>query len=83
MSHGGASGAPIFSCDDSVVLGMLYAAVEGDHRLTYALPSHLLDWAANAALSDGTLDAGGIPTFVEYQASHRSEDGWIFGNERT
>ncbi len=83
MSHGGASGAPIFSCDDSGVLGMLYAAIEGEHRLTYALPGHLLHWAVKAALSDGTLDVGGIPTFVEYQASHQSQDGWIFKTPRT
>lgn len=83
MSHGGASGAPIFSCDDPSVLGMLYAAFEGEHRLTYALPGHLLHWAVKAGLSDGTLDVGGIPTFDEYQASHQSPDGWIFNAPRT
>ena len=83
MSHGGASGAPIFSCDDPRVLGMLYAAIEGEHRLTYALPGHLLHWAVDAALSDGTLDVGGIPTFVEYQASHQRQDGWILNAART
>lgn len=77
MSHGGASGAPIFSADDPRILGMLYAGVPGEHRLTYALPDHLLHWAVRAALSDGTLDVNGIPTLAEYQASHQSPDGWV------
>lgn len=78
MSHGGASGAPIFGHEDSGVLGMLYASIRGEHRLTYALPGHLLQWAANAALSDGTLNVDGVPTLGEYQASGESPDGWVF-----
>ncbi len=78
MSHGGTSGAPIFGHDVSGVLGMLYAAVPGEHRLTYALPGHLLKWAAGVALTDGTLSVDGVPTLAEYQASGESPEGWVF-----
>ena len=76
MSHGGASGAPIFGFSDPRVLGMLYAAIEGEHRLTYALPGHLLEWAARTALADGTLDFGAVPSLQEYKASGRWPSAW-------
>jgi hypothetical protein len=76
MSHGGASGAPIFGWNDERVLGMLYAAFEGDERVTYALPDHLLRWATKEALTDPTLDFSGVPTLAEHRAGTKPE-GWI------
>lgn len=76
MSHGGASGSPIVRRDDPTVLGMLYAAFEGEARLTYALPGHLLEWATKAALADGTLSANGIPSVSEYRARRSDLDAW-------
>lgn len=76
MSHGGASGSPIFRRDDPRVLGMLYAAFEGEHRLTYALPGHLLHWATNAALSDGTIDVNGIPSVHDFRATGSTLTAW-------
>ena len=76
MSHGGASGSPIFRRDDPAVLGMLYAAFEGEARLTYALPGHLLHWAVGAALADGTLNVEGIPSLNEYRRHSHALDAW-------
>ena len=81
MSHGGASGAPIFGNDNAGVLGMLYAAIPGEHRLTYALPGHLLKWATDSALSDDSFSVDGVPTLAEYQASGESPEGWVFGTD--
>jgi hypothetical protein len=75
MSHGGASGSPIFRRDNPAVLGMLYAAFEGEARLTYALPGHLLNWAVSAALADGTLNLNGVPSLAEYQ-TRGHVDAW-------
>jgi len=57
------------------VLGMLYAAFEGEARLTYALPAHLLNWAVSAALADGTLNLNGVPSLAEYQ-TRGHVDAW-------
>ncbi len=72
----GASGSPIFRRDDPGVLGMLDAAFEGEARLTYALPGHLLQWATKAALADGTLSVNGIPSLNEYQARGHALGAW-------
>lgn len=77
MSHGGASGSPLFAYEDSAVLGMLYAAIEGEPRQTYALPAHLLKWATQKALSDWTLKTDGLPTIAEYRASGAFPEGWV------
>ena len=77
MSHGGASGSPIFAVDEPKVLGMLYAAFPGETRITYALPGHLLNWAVRTAVSDGTLDTRDVPSMTEYESSGRELDGWI------
>jgi hypothetical protein len=76
MSHGGASGSPIFRRNDPAVLGMLYAAFEGELRLTYALPGHLLQWAVGAALADGTVNVEDIPSLSEYRRSGHALDAW-------
>jgi hypothetical protein len=75
ISHGGASGSPIFRRDDAAVLGMLYAAFEGQ-GVTYALPGHLLHWATTAALADGTLNVDGVPSLNEYRTTGRGPDAW-------
>jgi S1-C subfamily serine protease len=75
ISHGGASGSPIFRRDDPSVIGMLYAAFEGE-GLTYALPGHLLQWAVQTALSDGTIRLDGIPSLSEYQTTGDRVDAW-------
>ncbi len=75
ISYGGASGSPIFRRDDPAVLGMLYAAFEGQ-GLTYALPGHLLHWAATAALADGTLNLNRVPSLNEYRTTGQGPDAW-------
>jgi Trypsin-like peptidase domain len=77
MSHGGASGSPIFQREDPRVLGMLYAAFEGEHRLTLALPGHLLYWATNTALSDGTVTFTNIPLLDDYKAADKALTVWL------
>jgi hypothetical protein len=55
---------------------MVYAAFEGEARLTYALPGHLLQWATKAVLADSTLSASGIPSVSEFRERRRDLDGW-------
>ena len=55
---------------------MVYAAIEGEERLTFALPGRLLDWAVQKAVSDGTLETRNILTLEEYRTSGRGLDGW-------
>jgi trypsin-like peptidase len=75
ISQGGASGSPIFRRDDPSVVGMLYAAFEGA-GLTYALPGHLLQWAARTALSDGTINLDRLPSLSEYRSGGNRLDAW-------
>jgi hypothetical protein len=78
MSHGGASGSPIFGQESPGVLGMLYAGFEGENRLTYALPGSLLKWATDTAVSDASFNISGVPTAEEYRAACTSPEGWVF-----
>ncbi len=55
---------------------MLYAAFEGEARLTYALPGHLLQWALSAALGDGTLNVDDVPSVNDYRARGNALDAW-------
>ncbi len=68
--------SPIFRRNDPAVLGMLYAAFEGEARLTYALSGHLLQWAVGAALGDGTLNVEGMPSLNEYRTHGHALDAW-------
>ena len=66
-SHRGASGSPIFHVDDPRVIGILYAAFEGEQRVTYALPMALFAASLQHLLGSSTFILDEVPTVEELE----------------